>query len=91
MLVKVKNKYQVTIPAEIRKKLDLKVGDYLEVNAQGEAIVLKLTTVIDKEKEKAWERLRGLLERVHQKIGEVSEEEVEKDVIEAIKAIREKG
>ena len=87
-LVKVKEKYQVTIPAEIRKVLNLEVGDYLEVEAQGTAIILKPKAVIDREREVAWERLRKLLERVHRKIGEVSEEEVEKDVLEAIKAIR---
>ena len=87
-LVKVKEKYQVTIPAEIRKVLNLEVGDYLEVEAQGTAIILKPKAVIDREKEEAWERLRELLERVHRKIGEVPEEEVEKDVLEAIRAIR---
>ena len=88
-LVKVKEKYQVTIPAEIRRELDLKVGDYLEVEAQGGSIILKPKAVIDREKEEAWKKLRELLERVHQKIGEVPEEEVERDVLEAIKAIRE--
>lgn len=87
-LVKVKEKYQVTIPAEIRKVLNLEVGDYLEVEAQGTAIILKQKAVIDRGKEEAWERLRELLERVHRKIGEVPEEEVEKDVLEAIRAIR---
>ena len=87
-LVKVKKKYQVTIPAEIRKELNLKVGDYLEVKAQGTAIILNPKAVIDRGKEEAWERLRELLERVHRKIGEVPEEEVEKDVLEAIRAIR---
>jgi len=89
-LVKVKEKYQVTIPAEIRRELDLKVGDYLEVGAQGGSIILKPKALIDREKEEAWKKLRELLERVHQKIeiGEVPEEEVERDVLEAIKAIR---
>jgi AbrB family looped-hinge helix DNA binding protein len=87
-LVRVKGKYQVTIPAEIRKELNLKVGDYLEVEARGSSIVLRPKAVIDREKEEAWERLKELLERVHQKIGEVPEEEVERDVLEAIRAIR---
>lgn len=87
-LVKVKEKYQVTIPAQIRKELDLKVGDYLEVEAKGAAIVLKPKAVIDREKEQAWRRLKGVLARVHAKIGEVPEEEVERDVLRAIKTIR---
>lgn len=88
-LVRVKGKYQVTIPAEIRKRLNLEVGDYLEIEAQGETILLKPKAVIDREKEEAWERLRELLERVHRKLGQaVPEEEVERDVLEAIKALR---
>lgn len=90
-LVRVKEKYQVTIPAEIRRGLDLKVGDYLEVEAQGTVIVLRPKALIDREKEAAWERLKELLERVHEKIGEVPEDEVERDVLEAIKAIRSGG
>jgi AbrB family looped-hinge helix DNA binding protein len=88
-LVRVKEKYQVTIPAKIRKELNLRVGDYLEVEAQDEAIVLRPKAVIDREKEEAWGRLKELLERVHRKIGEVPEEEVERDVLEAIRALRE--
>jgi len=88
-LVKVKEKYQVTIPAKIRKELNLQVGDYLEVKAQEMSIIFKPKTMIDREKEEAWGKLRELLERVHRKIGEVPEEEVEKDVLEAIRAIRE--
>lgn len=87
-LVRVKGKYQVTIPAEIRKRLNLEVGDYLEIEAQGETILLKPKAVIDREKEEAWERLHSLLERVHRKLGQVPEEEVERDVLEAIKALR---
>jgi predicted transcriptional regulator len=51
--------------------------------------VLKPKSVIDKEKQEAWERLREVLDRVHEKIGEVSEEEVERDVLKAIREIRE--
>lgn len=87
-LVKIKDKYQVTLPAEVRRILDLKVGDYLEVEAIDAAIVLKPKAVIDKGKKESWERLRDLLERVHDQVGDTSEEEVERDVLEAIKAVR---
>lgn len=87
-LVKVKQKYQITIPAEIREKLNLEVGDYLELEAQDNIITLKPIAVIDKEKKQAWDKLQKVLDRVHEKIGDVPEEEVERDVMEAIKAIR---
>ena len=90
-VVKVKEKYQVTIPAEIRKRLALKVGDYLEVETRGPTIVLTAKAMIDKEKKEAWERLGKLLDRVHHKIGDVPEDEVERDVLEAIRAVREQG
>ena len=89
-LVRVKDKYQVTIPAKIRKELGLKVGDYLEVESQGDAIILRPVSLIDREREEAWEELRRLLEKVHRKIGEIPEDEVERDVLEAIRAIRAK-
>ena len=87
-LVKIKDKYQVTLPAEVRRILDLKVGDYLEVEARDAAIVLKPKAVIDRGKKESWERLRELLERVHDQVGDTSEEEVERDVLEAIRAVR---
>ncbi|MCK5784419.1 MAG: AbrB/MazE/SpoVT family DNA-binding domain-containing protein [Desulfobacterales bacterium] len=33
-LVKIKDKFQVTIPASIRKAIELDIGDLLEVNDQ---------------------------------------------------------
>lgn len=39
-LVKVKEKYQVTLPADIRKKADVNVGDLLEAKVQGKKITL---------------------------------------------------
>ena len=87
-LVKIKDKYQVTFPAEVRRILDLKIRDYLEVEARDAAIVLKPKAVINRGKKESWERLKDLLERVHDQVGDTSEEEVERNVIEAIKAVR---
>ncbi|MBV6343194.1 AbrB/MazE/SpoVT family DNA-binding domain-containing protein [Candidatus Magnetobacterium casense] len=39
--VKVNNKFQVTIPAEIREKAHIKEGDVLEVVCQDKTIVFK--------------------------------------------------
>ena len=38
-MIKVKEKFQVTIPNAIRKEADLAVGDYLEVVIEGSTIV----------------------------------------------------
>ena len=39
-LVKIKDKGQVTLPAKIRERLGLDVGDYVEVTEEGNRIVL---------------------------------------------------
>ncbi len=48
-LVKVKEKYQVTLPTSIRQKAKLAVGDLLEAKVQGRTITLTPKTVIDQE------------------------------------------
>ena len=48
-LVKVKEKFQVTIPTTLRKAVRLSVGDLLEAEAKGNTIVLKPKAVVDRE------------------------------------------
>ena len=48
-LVKVKEKYQVTLPASVRKKAGLAVGDLLEASLEGKKITLTLKSVVDRE------------------------------------------
>ena len=48
-LVKVKEKYQVTLPAEVRKKADLAVGDLLEAKVRGKVITLAPKNAIDRD------------------------------------------
>jgi len=85
-VVRVKRKYQVTIPVEIRKRLGLAEGDFLEVTAQDNQIVLRLKAVVDKPDDEAIKQLQAVLDRVHQY--DVPEEEVERDVLEAIRSVR---
>ena len=87
-LVKVKEKFQITIPAPIRKKLGLKVGDYLELEESGDSIVLRPVTVVDKKRGEALERLERVLKRVRERLEDLPEEEVENDVLEALRALR---
>jgi len=89
-VVRVKRKYQVTIPVEVRKRLGLAEGDYLEVTEQGDQIVLRLMAVMDKAAEQALKAFQSVLDRIREH-DDVPEEEVERDVLEAIRSVREQA
>jgi len=40
-IVKITRKYQITIPKEIREKFNLRIGDLLKVEVEGDKIILK--------------------------------------------------
>jgi AbrB family looped-hinge helix DNA binding protein len=65
-LVKIKEKFQITLPAELREVLHLAVGDLLEATIQDNVIVLKPKIVVDREQ--AWDRVIDVLDRVHAKL-----------------------
>lgn len=48
-LVKVKEKYQLTLPVSVRQKAGVAVGDLLEAKVQGKKITLTPKRVIDRE------------------------------------------
>ena len=48
-LVRVKEKFQVPLPASVRQKTGLAVGDLLEANVEGKKITLTPKSVIDRE------------------------------------------
>ena len=54
-LVKVKEKFQVTIPTEVREAAQIAVGDILEATVQGTTIVLTPKAVVDRQE--AWEKI----------------------------------
>jgi AbrB family looped-hinge helix DNA binding protein len=64
-LVRVKEKFQVTIPMELREALHLTVGDLLEATIENETIVLKPKTMVDRRE--AWNGVVEVIERVHAK------------------------
>lgn len=47
-LVRVKQKFQVTLPAEVREELHIEEGDLLEAVVQKDSIVLTPKAVVDK-------------------------------------------
>ncbi len=57
-LVKVKEKYQVTLPAAVRQKARVAVGDLLEATVEGKKITLTPKGVVDRELALALEDVR---------------------------------
>jgi len=87
-LVKVKEKFQVTIPTELREALHLTVGDLLEATIQGQTIVLKPKDVVDRAQ--ARQQLIEVMERVHAKLPPSTQDpqEEEEEIAREIKAYR---
>ncbi|MBC2715509.1 MAG: AbrB/MazE/SpoVT family DNA-binding domain-containing protein [Desulfobacteraceae bacterium] len=87
-LVKVKDKFQVTIPASIRRDIDLDIGDFLEAEVCEDGILLIPKTVTDR---------KALLEKFRKAFFEAnpdspfdgkSEEELMRIATDAVKATR---
>jgi AbrB family looped-hinge helix DNA binding protein len=64
-LVRVKEKFQVTIPAEVREAVQLAVGDILETTVQGTTIILTPKAIVDRAD--ARHQLLEVMDRVHAK------------------------
>jgi AbrB family looped-hinge helix DNA binding protein len=64
---KVKQKFQVTIPTEIRDAVRLAVGDILEATVQGTSIVLTPKSVIDRQE--VWEKIERAMASVKARDG----------------------
>ena len=87
-LVKVKEKFQITLPVEIREQLRLGVGDLLEATIQGQTIVLKPKDVVDRVQ--ARQQLIEVMDRVHAKLPPSTQDpkEEEEEIAREIKAYR---
>jgi AbrB family looped-hinge helix DNA binding protein len=86
--VKVLRGGQITMPKELRKVLEIKEGDILEVQMEKNKVVLKPKILMDKAQ--AWERLNQVMAKVGKGHRKTSEKEVESDVLGAIKSVRSK-
>jgi AbrB family looped-hinge helix DNA binding protein len=53
-LVKVKNKYQIVIPEDIRKKLKVEIGDTLEIEEKSGVLIIKPVMLIEKSQAYFW-------------------------------------
>jgi len=86
--VKVLRGGQITMPKELRKVLEIKEGDILEVQMEKNKVVLKPKILVDKNQ--AWARLNQAMAKVGKRHGKISEKEVDSDVLGAIKTVRSK-
>lgn len=84
-LVKISAHGQITIPKKLRDALDLKEGDVAEVEAhEGKLVVIPRRVI----RNKAWEGLLVVMDKVHAQNPDVSEEEVVKEALKAVKELR---
>ena len=77
---------QLTLPAKIRQLLGLKEGAFLEAEVENNRIVLIPKKLV--EKDEAKEKLFNVMEKIWERNKDVPVEEVERDVTQAIKAVR---
>lgn len=88
MLVTVKPKFQVTIPAKLRRRVGLSEGDLMEVSIVEDGILLRPKEVVDRnavadEIAEIFSRAKPSLEGAAR-----SEEEIMQDAIESISKAR---
>ena len=88
-LVKVKDKFQITLPVELREALHLAVGDLLEATLEDNVIVLKPKIVVDRAQ--ARQQLLAVMDRVHAKLPSSTQDpqEEEEEIAREIKAYRQ--
>ena len=79
---------QITMPKELRKVLEIKEGDILEVQMEKNKVILKPKVLVDKDQ--AWARLHQIMAKVGKRHSKISEKEVDSDILEAIKTVRSK-
>jgi len=81
---------QLTLPAEVRRALNVQEGDYLEAHIVKDGVLLKPVAVV--ERERAWQRIQQIKSRVRglKPDPSKSDKEVEEEIAETVKQIRRK-
>ena len=87
-LVTVKPRYQVTIPAKLRKGLGLREGDIMEATVAGDGILLRPKDVVDRNT--AADRVAAILARTEPAPVDVlrTEEEIMADAVATVSEAR---
>ena len=89
-LVRVRRLAQLTLPAEVRRALNVEEGDYLEAKIVKDGVLLKPVAVV--ERKRAWQRLRQAAAQVRRrKAVPIGGNQAEEEAIAAdVKALRKK-
>lgn len=87
-LVTVKPKFQVTIPAKLRKGLDLREGDLMEATLVGDGILLRPKDVVDRNA--SADRIASILARIEPSPDDAgrSEDEIMEEILTDIAEAR---
>ena len=80
--VKVREKYQVTIPENVRNKIPLKVGERVEVVARGKEIIIR--PVVEVPRDQAWFWSREWQEQIAQ-----TRRDLDKGKVKIFKSVKE--
>ena len=56
MVIKLRERSQITLPSEIVKKLNIKTGDTLEVKLKGDKIIITPVLIIDRSQAWFWSK-----------------------------------
>ena len=88
-LVKVKRNYQITIPQSLRRLVRLVVGDYVEVDIQGDTLVIRPVKVVHPDQEyfftKEWQEKEAEAEQDIAEGNVVGPFENARDALKALK------
>ena len=89
-LMRVRRMAQLTLPAEVRRALNVQEGDYLQAEVVAGGVLLKPVAVV--ERKRAWQRIEKAAGRVRRNEPlAIEDNEAEEEAIAAdVKAMRKK-
>lgn len=89
MLLRIRSAAQLTLPAEVRRVLNVKEGDYLEARIAGGSVVLKPVAVV--ERKRAWRQVARATAKVKdRKPAKRSAVAEERELAREVKALRKR-